>query len=68
MSENEIVQKIVAPVVDDNGSDEFVVIPKDRYDSLLKDEAWRSAVENAGVDNWGGFGYAMDLLHGDEED
>ena len=67
MSESEIGQKIVAPVVDDNGSDEFVVIPKDRYDSLLEDEAWRNAVEDAGVDNWGGFDYAMKLFHGDEE-
>lgn len=67
MSESEIGQKIVAPVVDDNGSDEFVVIPKDRYDSLLEDEAWRNAVEDAGVDNWGGFDYAMKLLRNEED-
>lgn len=40
-------------------SEEMVTITRKQYDSLLDDEKWRICVENAGVDNWEGFYYAM---------
>lgn len=60
--------KITAVVEEsDTEGEEYVVITQARYESLLEDENWRLAVEAAGVDNWGGFDYAMDMLHSDED-
>ena len=44
------------------------VLARSRFVSLLDDEKWRACVEDAGVDNWEGFGYAMSQYHGDGED
>lgn len=43
-----------------------VTISQEEYDSLLEDAKWRQAVENAGVDNWEGFDYAMELFEEEE--
>jgi len=39
-----------------------IAIPRERYESLIKSEATLNALENAGVDNWSGYGFAMELL------
>ena len=39
---------------------ETVIITKKEYDSLKEDRDWRTCVENAGVDNWSGYEYAME--------
>lgn len=43
-----------------------VTIPKDEYDSLLKDSAKLRALEDAGVDNWEWYGDAMATLYKEE--
>lgn len=44
-----------------------VIISEDEYDSLQEDGEKLNALECAGVDNWEGYGYAMDILYGEEE-
>lgn len=43
-------------------------IPLDEYKSLKDQEAKLDALICAGVDNWCGYGDAMDILHGEDED
>lgn len=42
--------------------DEMVAIPKDEYDTLKRYAAELYALEEAGVDNWEGYEYAMEIL------
>lgn len=49
-------------------NEETVTISKKEYDSLLDDALWRTCVENAGVDNWSGYEYAMEEYHEGEDD
>ena len=46
---------------------ETVTITKKEYESLLEDQNWLNALENAGVDNWQGIDFARELL-GEQED
>jgi len=46
---------------------ELITIEKDYYDSLVEDSKKLGCLESAGVDNWSGYGYAMDLLESDED-
>mgnify|MGYP007070000574 CR=1 FL=1 len=46
---------------------EQVTITKQRYDELLRAEAELLALENYGVDNWSGYGEAMQSLHEEED-
>lgn len=39
-----------------------VTISKEKYDDLIKRSNKLEALEQAGVDNWSGYGEAMDLL------
>jgi PHD/YefM family antitoxin component YafN of YafNO toxin-antitoxin module len=41
---------------------ETVTISKEEYESLLEDSNKLLALEGAGVDNWEGYGYAIELL------
>lgn len=43
-------------------SEETVTITKKEYDRLLRDEAWLSCLEGAGVDNWQGIDYAHEFF------
>ena len=45
----------------------MIAIPVDRYEQLLEDSLWLSALRGAGVDNWEGYDYAMELLREWEE-
>lgn len=40
-----------------------VTITQEEYDDLLEDSLWLSALECAGVDNWGGCDTARDLYN-----
>ena len=40
----------------------MVTVSADQYEELLEDSMWLSALRAAGVDNWGGYDYAMELL------
>ncbi len=37
-------------------------VPKEKYDELKKDAEMYYALRAAGVDNWDGYGYAMEIL------
>lgn len=43
-----------------------VVLTRERYEELLESENFLTCLENAGVDNWSGYPYAMELFR--EED
>jgi phage pi2 protein 07 len=47
--------------------EEMVTITKKEYESLKEDEKYLRALQNAGVDNWSGMDFAMELLREDEE-
>jgi hypothetical protein len=41
---------------------ETVTISKEEYESLLEDSNKLLALEGAGVDNWEGYDYAMEMM------
>lgn len=43
---------------------EMITITKDRFEELVAAEEWVDALEAAGVDNWEGYDFAIDLLEG----
>lgn len=45
-----------------------VFLSSEEYVHLKARSARLAALEAAGVDNWGGYDYAMELLHQDEDD
>ena len=45
--------------------EEMVTITKKEYEQLVDDSEKLCALENAGVDNWDGYDYAMQLYHED---
>lgn len=45
---------------------EKTIISEYEYESLQEDSEKLNALEIAGVDNWEGYDYAMDILHGIE--
>lgn len=49
--------------------DEISVIPitQKEYDDLLDDSRKLRCLENAGVDNWDGYDWAMEEFYGDDE-
>jgi hypothetical protein len=46
-------------------SEETVTIPKTEYESLQKEAKFLEALRAAGVDNWEGWDYAIDILNED---
>lgn len=48
-------------------TEETVTISKERYLELMEAETFLNALKAAGVDNWDGYSYAQDILHGDDE-
>jgi hypothetical protein len=38
----------------------MIEIPIEEYEQLMKDSDWLGYLEAAGVDNWEGFGYAIE--------
>ena len=42
--------------------DDTVNIPKAEYDDLVSDSAFLAALEQAGVDNWDGYGFAQEIF------
>lgn len=50
------------------GDEDTVTITKKEYDHLQKAADILSALENAGVDNWDGFGPAMASIEEGEEE
>lgn len=46
--------------------EEMITVTKDHYEFLRKQAAFLNCLEAAGVDNWGGYGEAWEMMH--EED
>jgi len=44
-----------------------VTITLKEYESLKADSEFLNALEAAGVDNWEGYGYALEMLEEDQE-
>ena len=44
-----------------------IMINKDLYDSLIEDTRFLNALQTAGVDNWDGYDYALEILEGMDE-
>lgn len=40
----------------------LITIAKSEYESLLEERRFLNALREAGVDNWEGYSFAMDLL------
>lgn len=50
--------------IPDYVTDECIPVPKTRYDYLIEAEAMLDALYATGVDNWPGYGEAMEYLEG----
>ena len=48
--------------------EETITIPKALYESMTKRLAWLGALEDAGVDNWQGREYAIELFNEEYKD
>jgi len=44
-----------------------VIITQEEYDKLVDDSKFLEALMAAGVDNWDGYDYAIELLQAEEE-
>lgn len=51
-----------------SGKKDQILIDQDLYDSLLEDSKMLNALEGAGVDNWSGYDYAMELFKEEEDE
>lgn len=47
--------------------EELITITVKEYNQLLKDSDWLRCLEQAGVDNWEGYSFAIDLRDDEEE-
>lgn len=43
-----------------------ITISQERYDELIKDSDFLNALRVAGVDNWDGYDFAIDILNENE--
>lgn len=43
--------------------EDFVTITSDEYQELIESQKFLTALENAGVDNWGGYDFAIELFN-----
>lgn len=39
----------------------MITISENKYLELVKDQEWLNCLEAAGVDNWEGFGFALEI-------
>lgn len=44
--------------------DELIYIPQYEYDQLVESQALLAALRRAGVDNWDGYDYAIEIYEG----
>ena len=45
-----------------NNMEETITISKKEYESLLEDQKLLQALQGAGVDNWSGYDYAIEMM------
>lgn len=46
-------------------TEEQITITKKEYDKLIEDSDFLNALKAAGVDNWDGFDFAIDIFNGE---
>ncbi len=46
-----------------NVGDKIVMVPEEEYNRLLERDRWLCALEGAGVDNWGGWDVACEIIN-----
>ena len=49
-------------------TEETITIPKKEYEQLCKDSEFYHALRSAGVDNWDGWDYALEILEDNENE
>lgn len=47
---------------------EMITIPKSEYESLLESREFLSCLEACGVDNWGGYSDAIEMMEEEEDE
>ena len=47
--------------------EDTVTISRKEYESLLEDSQWLACLESAGVDNWSGIDFAIELQNEEKE-
>ena len=45
-----------------NNMEETITISKEEYESLLEDQKLLQCLQDAGVDNWSGYDYAIEMM------
>ena len=45
-----------------NNMEETITISKKEYEDLLEDQKLLQALQGAGVDNWSGYEYALEIM------
>jgi hypothetical protein len=65
---NESETADVVEEFEDEINEDTVTITKKEYEQLLEDSKWLSCLESAGVDNWAGYDYAVDLMRENESE
>lgn len=48
--------------------EETITISKKEYDKLFEDQKLLRALKAVGVDNWDGYGFALEAVYGNDED
>jgi hypothetical protein len=46
--------------------EETITITRKEYESLVADSDFLEALQSAGVDNWSGYDYALEIMQGSE--
>lgn len=62
-----ISYKVVSQL-NNKSMEETVTISKKEYESLLEDQWFLQCLQSAGVDNWSGYDYAVELSQEEAED
>ncbi len=48
--------------------EETITISKKEYDRLIEDQKMLRALRAAGVDNWDGYGFALEAVYGTDDE
>jgi hypothetical protein len=59
---------VIFVIGSDMTGEAVITIGVSEYMVLLKDQSFLNCLKNAGVDNWDGYEYALELLEEDEDD
>jgi hypothetical protein len=63
-----VISYKVVSQLNNKSMEETVTISKKEYESLLEDQWFLQCLQRAGVDNWNGYDYAVELSQEEAED